>query len=167
MLSLVPDRLVQRVPSNPARPGLRHNRGVSGKAMDNFLLQIIVNELGMRIGGHRIGGIYQIGSTDLAVDFYAPNERWLMISTDPQRLAFYLTARNPKQGADELRSDTAFVALARKHLGGARLATVEKLGYDRVASLEFSIKDKAGKITRRKLVASLTGRSANILLVED
>ena len=38
---------------------------MSGKAMDNFLLQIIVNELGMRIGGHRIGGIYQIGSTDL------------------------------------------------------------------------------------------------------
>src|SRR5215813_9369130 len=72
--------------------------------MDNFLLQIIVNELGLRLGGHRVGGIYQIGATDLAIDFYAPNERWLMISTDPQRLAFYLTARNPKQGGDGPRA---------------------------------------------------------------
>jgi len=135
--------------------------------MDNFLLQIIVNELGMRLGGHRVGGIYQIGATDLAIDFYAPNERWLMISTDPQRLAFYLTARNPKQGGDEPRSDTAFVALARKHLGGSRLAAAEKLGYDRVIHLEFNVKDKDGKAARRKLVVALTGRSANVLLTED
>jgi predicted ribosome quality control (RQC) complex YloA/Tae2 family protein len=135
--------------------------------MDNFLLQIIVNELGLRLGGHRVGGIYQIGATDLAIDFYAPNERWLMISTDPQRLAFYLTARNPKQRGDETRSDTAFVALARKYLGGSRLAAAEKLGYDRVLHLEFNVKEKDGKNTRRKLVAALTGRSANVLLVED
>lgn len=135
--------------------------------MDNFLLQIIVNEFGLRIGGHRIGGIYQIGATDLAIDFYAPNERWLMISTDPQRLAFYLTTRNPKQSGDELRSDTAFVALAKKHLGGSRLAAAEKLGYDRVAHLEFNVKGKDGKIARRKMVVALTGRSANVLLVED
>jgi predicted ribosome quality control (RQC) complex YloA/Tae2 family protein len=135
--------------------------------MDNFLLQIIVNELGLRLGGHRVGGIYQIGATDLAIDFYAPNERWLMISTDPQRLAFYLTARNPKQSGAEPRSDTAFVALARKHLGGSRLAAAEKLGYDRVVHLEFNAKDKDGKAARRKLVVALTGRSANVLLTED
>jgi predicted ribosome quality control (RQC) complex YloA/Tae2 family protein len=135
--------------------------------MDNFLLQIIVNELGLRLGGHRVGGIYQIGATDLAIDFYAPDKRWLMISTDPQRLAFYLTARNPKQGGDELRSDTAFVALVKKYLGGSRLATAEKLGYDRVARLEFNVKEKDGKTARRKLVVALTGRSANVLLIED
>jgi len=135
--------------------------------MDNFLLQIIVNELGLRLGGHRVGGIYQIGATDLAIDFYAPNERWLMISTDPQRLAFYLTARNPKQSGDEPRSDTAFVALARKHLGGSRLASAEKLGYDRVVHLEFNVRDKDGKTARRKLAVALTGRSANVLLTED
>jgi predicted ribosome quality control (RQC) complex YloA/Tae2 family protein len=90
-----------------------------------------------------------------------------MISTDPQRLAFYLTARNPKQSGDEPRSDTAFVALARKHLGGSRLTAAEKLGYDRVVHLEFNVKDKDGKAARRKLVVALTGRSANILLTED
>ncbi|MGH9754696.1 MAG: Rqc2 family fibronectin-binding protein, partial [Blastocatellia bacterium] len=93
--------------------------------------------------------------------------RWLMISTDPQRLAFYLTAQNPKHGPDEPRSDTPFIALARKHLGGSRIATAEKLGYDRVVYLEFNVREKDGKTTRRKLVVALTGRSANVLLTED
>src|SRR5262249_23280929 len=158
MLSVAPDRMAQRVPPNPARSDLRHNCSPAiapiklHRAMDNFLLQIIVNELGQRLSGHRVGGIYQIGATDLAIDFYAPNEPWLMISTDPQRLAFYLTARNPKQSGDEPRSDTPFVALARKHLGGSRLTAAEKLGYDRVVHLEFNVRDKDGKAARRKLV---------------
>src|SRR5262249_56520389 len=69
-------------------------------------------------------------------------------------------------GGEEARSGTAFVALARKHLGGLRLATAEKLGYDRVVHLEFNVKDKDGKTARRKLVVALTGRSANVLLTE-
>ncbi|HEY6400115.1 MAG TPA: NFACT RNA binding domain-containing protein, partial [Blastocatellia bacterium] len=39
--------------------------------------------------------------------------------------------------------------------------------YDRVARLEFSVKEKDGKSVRRQLVAALTGRSANVLLIED
>ncbi|MCI0692040.1 NFACT family protein, partial [candidate division KSB1 bacterium] len=97
--------------------------------MDNFLLQTIVNELEPMLRGHRFGKIYQLGATDLAIDLYLRKIGWLVISTDPQRLAFYLTARNPKQLGDQARNDTAFVALVKKYLGSARLATIEKLGY--------------------------------------
>lgn len=121
--------------------------------------------------GHRLGKIYQIGATDLAIDFHLRsglrNERWLMISTDPQRLAFYLTARNPKQFGDELRSDTAFAALVKKYLGGARLAAVEKLGYDRVINFDFDAEDEDGRTTRRRMIVTLTGRAANVLLTEQ
>lgn len=121
--------------------------------------------------GHRLGKIYQIGATDLAIDFHLRsglrNERWLMISTDPQRLAFYLTARNPKQFGDELRSDTAFAALVKKYLGGARLAAVEKLGYDRVIYFDFDAEDEDGRTARRRMIVTLTGRAANVLLTEQ
>lgn len=121
--------------------------------------------------GHRLGKIYQIGATDLAIDFHLRsglrNERWLMISTDPQRLAFYLTARNPKQFGDELRSDTAFAALVKKYLGGARLAAVEKLGYDRVIYFDFDAEDEDGRTARRRMIVTLTGRAANVLLIEQ
>jgi len=135
--------------------------------MDNFLLQTVVNELEPMLRGHRFGKIYQLGATDLAIDLYLRKMGWLLISTDPQRLAFYLTARNPKQLGDEPRNDTAFVALIKKYLGSARLMTIEKLGYDRVIYFDFDAKDEDGKTARRRLVVTLTGRAANVLLVED
>lgn len=121
--------------------------------------------------GQRLGKIYQMGATDLMIDFHlraeSHNARWLMISTDPQRLAFYLTAQNPKRLGGEPRSDTAFVALVKKYLGGAQLVAIEKLGYDRVISFEFDAEDEDGKTARRMMVATLTGRAANVLLTEQ
>ncbi|HKQ73210.1 MAG TPA: NFACT family protein [Blastocatellia bacterium] len=135
--------------------------------MDNFLLQTIVNELEPMLRGHRFGKIYQLGATDLAIDLYLRKMGWLVISTDPQRLAFYLTARNPKQLGDEPRNDTAFAALVKKYLGSARLAAIEKLGYDRVIYLDFDAKEEDGKAVRRRMVVTLTGRAANVLLIEN
>src|SRR5262245_39886305 len=135
--------------------------------MDNFLLHAIVTELESLLVGGRLGKIYQIGATDLALDFRLRDGRWLAVSTDPQRLALYLTARNPKQSGDELRSDTGFVALVKKYLDGARVVAIEKLGYDRVTNFRFEIEDEDQKIRMRTLVVSLTGRAANALLIEE
>ncbi len=134
--------------------------------MDNFLLQTIVNELEPLLTGQRLGKVAQLGATDLAVDLRLRDGRWFIVSTDPQRLAIYLTARNPKQSGDELRSDTGFVALVKKYLDGARIVAIEKLGYDRVVNFEFAADDDDGQTRLRTLVVSLTGRAANALLVE-
>jgi predicted ribosome quality control (RQC) complex YloA/Tae2 family protein len=135
--------------------------------MDNFLLQTIVNEFEPLLNGQRLSKVYQVGATDLAIDFRQRDRRWLVISTDPQRLALYLSPRNPKQLGDEPRSDTAFVALVKKYLGGARLVAVEKPGYDRVVYFEFEAEDEDGRVVHRKLVVALTGRAANVLLTEE
>ena len=134
--------------------------------MDNFLLQIIVNELETMLRGHRLGKVYQLGTTDLAIDLYLRKLGWLVISTDPQRLAFYLTARNPKQLSDDPRNDTPFVALIKKYLGSARLSSIEKLGYDRVIYFDFDARNEDGTSASRRLVIMLTGRGANVLLLE-
>ena len=135
--------------------------------MDNFLLQSIVTELASLLPGGRLGKMFQIGATDLAIDFRLRDGRWLIVSTAPQRLALYLTARNPKQLGEELRTDTAFVSLFKKYLAGARLAAVEKIGYDRVVHFEFAAEDEGGQSRMRTLVVLLTDRAANVLIVED
>ncbi|MDX2043492.1 MAG: NFACT family protein [Acidobacteriota bacterium] len=135
--------------------------------MDNFLLQAIVNELEPLLAGHRLGKTVQLNTTDVALDFRLRDGRWLVASTDPARLALYLTSRQPKRLSDEPRTDTAFVALVKKYLSGARLTAIEKLGYDRVVSFHLEAEDEAGKIYNRKLIVSLTGRGANILLIES
>lgn len=135
--------------------------------MDNFLLQAISNELEPLLAGQRLGKVVQLNTTDTAFDLRLRNGRWLVVSTDPSRLALYLTTRAPKQLSEEFRSDTQFVSLAKKYLGGARLLAVEKLGYDRAVNFEFEAEDDDGRTARRRLVALLTGRAANVLIVEN
>lgn len=135
--------------------------------MDNFLLQAIVNELEPLLANHRLGKTVQLNTTDVALDFRLRDGRWLVASTDPSRLALYLTTRQPKQLSDEPRTDTAFVALLKKYLSGARLTGMEKLGYDRVVAFHFEAENEDGTLSTRKLVVSLTGRGANLLLVES
>ncbi len=135
--------------------------------MDLFLLQAIVKELEPLLAGHRLGKIVQLNTTDVALDFRLRDGRWLVISTDPARLALYLASRQPKQLSDEPRTDTGFVALAKKYLGSARLLAMESLGYDRVVNFELEAEDDDNQIKRRKLIVLLTGRTANVLLTED
>jgi predicted ribosome quality control (RQC) complex YloA/Tae2 family protein len=134
--------------------------------MDNFLLHAIVTELESLLVGHRLGRVYQLGATDLSIDFRLRDGRWLVISTDPQRLALYLTHRSHKQLGEEPSSETAFAALVKKYLRGARLSSVEKLGYDRVVKFEFLAEAEGGETRQLILVVKLIGRAANILLLK-
>ncbi|MFN0085308.1 MAG: NFACT family protein [Blastocatellia bacterium] len=130
--------------------------------MDNFLLHAIATEMEAALVGRRFGRIYQIGATDLALDLRLRDDHWLRISTDPQRLALYLSTQHPRKSGEEIRTDTPFAALARKYLDGGRLIAMEKLGYDRVVRFEFAVEGRV-----RELVASLTGRGANALVIEQ
>lgn len=135
--------------------------------MENFTLQAITDELTSLLVGRRLGKVYQLGTTDLALDLRLPDGRWLVVSTDPQRLALYLTTRTVRQLETEARSDTAFVSLIKKHLGSARLVSLDKLGYDRVVRCSFEAEDENGREVKRLLVIELTGRGANISLLDQ
>jgi predicted ribosome quality control (RQC) complex YloA/Tae2 family protein len=135
--------------------------------MDNFLLHAIVSELEPILRGRRVGRVYQLGATGLMIDFHLRDGRWLAISTDPNRLALFLTARSPKQAGESPRSDTAFVSLLKKHLSSGQIVAIEKIGYDRVAKFEFDVEEEDGQRNRLTLVVMLTGRTANILLLEQ
>lgn len=129
--------------------------------MDLFLLHSIVDELNPLVSGHRPGRVWQLGLTDLLIDFNLRDGRWLRLMTDPLRLGFYLTSRGPRHYAVAPRNDTPFVALWHKYLDGSRLMRIEPLGYDRIVHFIFTTAEGA----ERRLVVSLTGRAANLLLL--
>ncbi|MCI0661574.1 MAG: NFACT family protein [Acidobacteria bacterium] len=134
--------------------------------MDNFLLQAIINELAPAVDGYRPAKVFQLGATDLMIDFRLRDGRWLYISTDPQRLALFLTSRSPREVNDQSRSDTSFASLFKKYLSGARLTGIEKVGYDRVVDFKFTIEEDSLQ-KRRNLIVMLTGRAANLLIIEQ
>ncbi len=134
--------------------------------MDNFLLQGVVSELGSFLIGHRPGRTFQLGATDLLIDFHQRDGRLLLISTDPARLTLHLTARSHRQMNDEPRNDTPFVSLLKKHLADARLISIDKVGYDRVVHFDFERETGGGSGSILTLIVALTGRGSNCLLVE-
>ncbi|MFN7948833.1 MAG: NFACT family protein [Blastocatellia bacterium] len=140
--------------------------------MENFTLQAITSELQQTLTGQRPGRIYQPGATDLALDFRLRDGRWLVISTDPQRLALYLTRRDGRKLSPEARTDTPFASLLKKHLSGSRLMAIEKTGYDRVVRFDFETdaadeNDEPQPMGPRSLVIELIGRAANVFLLEE
>ncbi len=135
--------------------------------MEAFTLHTLVSELTSLLVGHRLGKVVQFGVTDLAFDVRLRDGRWLMISTDPKRLALHLTAKSIRQFDTEARADTPFVALCKKYLSGARITAIEGLGYDRVVRISFVAEVEDGGETPRDLVIQLIGRSANVLVLEN
>ena len=128
--------------------------------MDIFLLHRLITEMAPLLTGHRAGRAWQIGMTDLVVDFNLRDGRRLYISTDPLRLGVYLTDQEVRELQPSPRTDTSFVSLWRKHLDGLRLTSIDPLGYDRVVHFKFGDEPEE----ERCLVVSLTGRSANLYL---
>ncbi len=128
--------------------------------MDDALLKAVVDELAHTLPGARLQRAVQRGATDLLLDFNRKDGRWLIISTDANRLTLHLGKRPDRESDPPQRTDTAFVASLRKHFVETRLRDIAKLPEDRVVELEFA----AGA---RRLVVRLTGNSADIVITED
>lgn len=140
--------------------------------MENFTLQLIIHELQNRLLPQRLGRIYQLGVTDLALEWQGRDGRYLRLSTDPQRLALYLTRRDVRKESPPPRTDTPFAALLKKYLSGAQVVALDKLGYDRVVRLDFVATQGEDRTTvtsrpaiTHSLIIELTGRSANVYLL--
>ena len=135
--------------------------------MENFILAAITTELQRVLLHQRLGKIIQLGATGLLIETRLRESGWLYVSTDPQLLALHLTPRSAKQFYAEARIDTHFVDLFKKYLGNALVTEIEKLGYDRMVSISLLATDENGVETPRDLVIQLTGRSANVFILEQ
>lgn len=134
--------------------------------MDLFYLQAIVSELAPLLVGRRMMRAAQIGDKEFALDFNLSDNRWLLISTDQANLTLHLSPALRQERIEQYRTDTQFASLARKYLKSARLEAIVHLGYDRVAILEFTGTDDDGAKRAIRLSVQLTGRSADLILLE-
>ena len=127
--------------------------------MDDSLLKAVVDELVVTLPGARLHRAVQRGTTDLLLDFKRKDGRWLIISTDPNRLTLHLGKRPDRESDPPQRTDTGFVALLKKHFVDFRLRDISKQSQDRVVEFDF------GRSAR--LVVLLRGNSADVVITED
>ncbi|HEX8747353.1 MAG TPA: NFACT family protein [Pyrinomonadaceae bacterium] len=136
--------------------------------MNDETIRAIVEEIAPQLSGRVMGKVFQLSRTSLAVDFRLSDGRYLFLSVDPgiaPRL--YLIERRVRDLEKQSLQPFSFVLALRKHLSGAELAALTKDDSDRIVRFSFTGRDVVGNTQERTLVAQLTGRAANLLLLNE
>jgi predicted ribosome quality control (RQC) complex YloA/Tae2 family protein len=128
----------------------------------------IVEEIGLELVGGMFGKVFQLSRLALAIDFRTRDGRYLLIGVEPQPAPrLYLIARKVRELEKQSLPPGSFVMSLYKRLSGGRLLSIEKDEGDRLVRFTFAAQDVAGKEEHYTLVAQLTGRAANLLLLDE
>jgi predicted ribosome quality control (RQC) complex YloA/Tae2 family protein len=133
--------------------------------MDHALIQNVVDELRSAVLGRFFGKIFQLTPLSFAFDFGLRGD-YLFISVDPASPRFYLIRRRLKELEKQSIPLNSFGQMMRSRLSAAHVVAVSKDPLDRIVRLTFRIDDENGVIFRR-LIIQLTGRTADIFLLDE
>ena len=134
--------------------------------MHQETLKKIAGEMDNQLRGRFLGRLFQLSPVSLALDFGARDAGYLFISVDPSAPRLYLIKRTSRALEKESISPSPFTQSLRANFGGGQLLTVIKDEHERIVRLAFSQTDELGEPHARTLVAQLTGRSANLFLLD-
>ena len=134
--------------------------------MDDQSIQEIVDEITPQIIHRAPGKIFQLGTASLAIDFGLREAGYLFISADPSAPRMHLIRRRVRDLEKQSAQLTQFSLTLRKELADTQLDAIEKDAADRIVRFDFVGRDELGNPKRRVLLAQLTGRSANLLLLD-
>ncbi|HSS20345.1 MAG TPA: NFACT family protein [Pyrinomonadaceae bacterium] len=135
--------------------------------MHEEILGTIVDELSGLLTGRFLGKVSQLSDASLALDFGVREQGYLFINVEPAAPRLYLIKRKSRQLEKDSQRLSQFPQLVRAKLGGARLVDLTKDDNERVVRLSFAVADNFGGNTNQVLVAQLTGRSANLFLLNS
>ncbi|MCA1817375.1 MAG: NFACT family protein [Acidobacteria bacterium] len=133
--------------------------------MNDRLLAAIAEELATELRGRSFGKVWQPAPGTLAFDFRGGAPRTLLVSVNPAMPRLHLTSRKVRELEKRSLQPSNFALALRKRLAGAPLVAITKDAGERVVRFRFESADASGETQVLALVAQLTGRSSNLLLV--
>ena len=134
--------------------------------MNYETIKAIAAEVANVLVGRSVGKIFQLSPFTLVLDFRLRENKYLLISVEPKRPRVYLIDRRLRDLEKSSQSPGGFVQALRSQLGNAHLLSITADNKERIVGFEFSNEDEKGERNIRRLIAQLTGRSANLFLVE-
>ena len=135
--------------------------------MNNSTLENLLPELRAALVGQKFGKIFTLAKLQTAIDFRLPDVRYLFICVEPNAPRIYLIRRRLKDLERVSGTPVSFALFLRKRLSNAILREIIKLENERVLRFEFTVQTELGHIENYTLVVQLTGRSSNILLLDE
>ena len=134
--------------------------------MNEKTLEQIRRELESFLVGQKFGKIFVLSRLVIAVDFRLADGQFLFISVEPSAPRAYLIRRRLRDLEKQSGTPTSFFLFLRKRLSNAVLQRVEKIADERILIFDFSVQTELGETERYALAAQLTGRSANLFLLD-
>lgn len=135
--------------------------------MNEPILETVLIELEGALLGRRFGKVYHLAKFQIAVDLRLDESRYLFISVESSEPRVYLIRRKLKELEKRSQNTSPFVSVLRKYLSGATVEKIEKVSGDRILQLDFSNENDLGNIQHFGLAVQLTGRSANLFLLDE
>ena len=135
--------------------------------MHEETLKEIVDELDELLPGRFLGRVFQLSSFSLVIDFGLKEKGYLFISSEPAAPRLYLVKRTTRELEKASVPLSSFAQAVKTILGGGGLLSLTKDENERVVRFSFVVEDDLGDSHNHVLVAQLTGRSANLFLLDS
>ena len=134
--------------------------------MDHALIQRVVEELRTDLSGRYFGKIFQLTPLSFAFDFGLRGQ-FLLVSVDPATPRLYLIQRRLRDLEKQSVHLTVFGQSMRSNLSGGHLTSISLDQADRIVRFTFRIDDHVQGTIFRRLVVQLTGRTADLFLLDE
>lgn len=134
--------------------------------MNEATLEAVTEELNSALTGQKFGKIFQLGKLRLAIDFRLPNDFYLFISLEPSAPRIHFIKRRFKDLEKQSQNPNSFTMFLYKRLSRAVLKKITRDENERIARFLFEAEDEIEGLKNYTLVVQLTGRSANLFLLD-
>src|SRR5687768_554395 len=134
--------------------------------MDDLTIDAIVQEIAPALKGHAPGKIFQLSELSLAIDFHTREKSYLLISAEPGQPRLHMIKRRVPELEAQSIGLSAFGQGLKSELSHMRIESVEKDPADRIVRFVFSGRNDMGEEVELTLLAQLTGRAANLFLLD-
>jgi predicted ribosome quality control (RQC) complex YloA/Tae2 family protein len=134
--------------------------------MHEDTLKEVVAELEELLPGRFLGRVFQLSPASLVMDFHLRQDGFLFISVEPAGPRLYLMKRSLRELERQTHSPSPFVQALRAALGEAPVSSVTKDEVERIVRFHFSASSEEVNRPLTTMVAQLTGRSANLFLLD-
>lgn len=135
--------------------------------MDLATVTAIRPELEAALTGRKFGKLFQLSKFELVIDLRLPESRYLFVSVEPGNPRVYLIKRRLRDLEKASVNPTPFLLTLRKRLSGATSRGVAQIEGERALLFAFDGEDDLGERVTYTLAVQLTGRSANLFLLDE
>lgn len=135
--------------------------------MNLATIEQIIPELREALIGRRFGKVFVLSRNSLAIDFRLTDSRYLFVSVEPADPRTYLIRRRLRDLEKASTNPTAFAMQLKKRLSAADLTAIDQIQDERALRFEFRGTNELGDEFRGFLIAQLTGKSANLFLLDS